>query len=286
MKDLTYAETKFMDYIEQIIKSNKLNHSYLVEVDNYDNDLIFIYNFVKKILCPLKSGVYSQSGCKTCNICKLIDENNYPDLELVEANGSWIKKGQLLELKEEYQNKSLLNNKRIYIIKEAEKLNPSSANTILKFLEEPEEDIIAILLTNNRYNILDTILSRCQILSLKNNSIFVGVEDKLVDFIHFLVSGEDLFLNYKIIIDTVLQDKEQAKLVFTNIENLFVSYLNYKANLISDFSISKFPFLEQCNIHDILIYITIIEEELPKLMYNINYKLWLDTIFSRFVEVK
>ena len=39
-----------------------------------------------------------------------------------------------------------------YIIKNAERLNPSSANTILKFLEEPEDNIIAILLTNNRYN--------------------------------------------------------------------------------------------------------------------------------------
>ena len=55
------------------------------------------------------------------------------------------------------------------IIKETEKLNASSANTILKFLEEPEDGIIAILLTDNRYHVLDTILSRCQILSLKEN---------------------------------------------------------------------------------------------------------------------
>ena len=52
--------------------------------------------------------------------------------------------------------------------KEADKLNMSSANTILKFLEEPEDDIVAILVANNRYAVIETILSRCQVLSLKN----------------------------------------------------------------------------------------------------------------------
>ena len=50
----------------------------------------------------------------------------------------------------------------LFIIYNAEKLNTSSANTILKFLEEPEENIIAVLTTDNRYQVLDTILSRCQ----------------------------------------------------------------------------------------------------------------------------
>ena len=43
---------------------------------------------------------------------------------------------QLLELQKEYSNTSLLNNKRIYIIKNAEKMNQASGNTILKFLVE------------------------------------------------------------------------------------------------------------------------------------------------------
>ena len=83
----------------------------------------------------------------------------------------------------------------IYIIKNCEKLNSSSANCILKFLEEPEDDIIAILLTDNINMVLPTIKSRCQILNFKNNNsnkmknilFFVGLditdEDK-EKFIH------------------------------------------------------------------------------------------------------
>ncbi len=49
-------------------------------------------------------------------------------------------------------------------------MNLSAANSILKFLEEPEEGIIAILITNNRYELLDTIRSRCQIITLNNRN--------------------------------------------------------------------------------------------------------------------
>ena len=286
MNDLTYTEKKFIDYTTQIVTSNKLSHSYLIELDNYDDNLSFVYSFIKQILCPLKSNDYSKLNCGQCNICKLIDENNYPDLEVIEATGSWIKKGQLLDLKSEYQNKSLLDNCRIYIIKEADKLNPAAANTILKFLEEPEDGIIAFLLTSNRYNVLDTILSRCQILSLKNNLVSFAIENKLVDFIRFLVDGESLFINYKIIYETILTDKDQAKSILLEVENLFIAYLDYKNFGDKASYDERFSFLESCKLQDILTYISIIEEELPKLLYNINYKLWLDVIFSRFVEVR
>ena len=30
-------------------------------------------------------------------------------------------------------------------------------------------------------------------------------------------------------------------------------------------------------------YLSIIEEELPKLDFNVNYKLWIDSLFSKFI---
>ena len=52
----------------------------------------------------------------------------------------------------------MLDNKRIYVIKEADKMNLFASNTLLKFLEEPVDDVIAILLTTNRYKIINTVL--------------------------------------------------------------------------------------------------------------------------------
>ena len=58
-------------------------------------------------------------------------------MEIIKTEAQSIKKEEILQLKEKFKTKSVYNSKRIYIIEEAEKLNSSSANTLLKFLEEP-----------------------------------------------------------------------------------------------------------------------------------------------------
>ncbi len=282
MNGLTYVQKKFIDYINTIMGTNKLSHSYLIEIGDFSLEFPFILLFVKMMLCPLEVASTSQLNCNRCNTCKLIDDGNFPDLEIIEADGAQIKKKQLLSLKDEYQKKSLIGKRRVYIIKDAEKLNPSSANTILKFLEEPEEDIVAVLITKNRYQVLDTILSRCQVLSLLDTSDIGVIDDGINQFIKYLIKGEDLFIYYKEIYDHILPDKETAKNSFILIEKIFIQYLSLTAR--GD-SLTQFEFLSNVDNKKILSYITIIEEELPKLVYNINYKLWLDAIYSRFVEV-
>lgn len=279
MNELTYIQQKFISYIETIMNSDKLSHAYLIELGDSDIDFPFVLQFVKMILCPKAICDYKKMNCGQCNVCKLIDENNFPDLEIIKADGAQIKKKQLLNLKDEFQNHSLIGKKRVYIIFDADKLNPSSANTILKFLEEPEDGIIAILLTPNRYQVLDTILSRCQILSLIDSNIINTIDSSITQFIHYLISGNDLFVHYKEIYDDIIPDKDKAKEVFEVIEKIFVQYL-------SNSNDDKLSFLLDVDKNNLLRYITIIEEEIPKLVYNINYKLWLDVIFSRFVEVK
>lgn len=279
MNDLTYIQQRFVNYIETIIKTDKLSHSYLIELGDVSLDYPFALLFVKMILCPHLVSNIDGLNCNRCNTCQLIDEGNFPDLEIIEADGMQIKKKQLLSLKEEYQNYSLIGHRRVYIIREAEKLNPSSANTILKFLEEPEEGIIAILLTKNRYQVLDTILSRCQVLSLVDSTEISSVDDTVIRFIRYLISGDDLFVHYKEILDSIMPDKNAAKEVFDIVEKIFIQFLSGQEN-------DQLSFLSDTHRDKILSYITIIEEEIPKLVYNINYKLWLDSIFSRFVEVK
>ena len=96
-------------------------------------------------------------------------EGIYPDFKIIEPEGQWIKKEQILNLKEEFKAKSSYNNKRIYVIKNAENLNKSSGNTLLKFLDEPDEDIIALLITENKNKVMDTIVSRCEFINLSYN---------------------------------------------------------------------------------------------------------------------
>ena len=88
-----------------------------------------------------------------------------------------IKKQQILDLQKEFSMSAVEGSKRIYIIKDCEKMRPETANSMLKFLEEPESDIVAFLMTNNINNILPTIISRCQIIRLGNSVVTNNVSE-------------------------------------------------------------------------------------------------------------
>ena len=275
MDNISVVKKNYIDYINKIIKNNKVSHAYLIELNNYEDDMKYIFDFIKMIICNIE---YSELD-KENNIIRLIDDNNYPDIKIIEPDGATIKKGQMIDLQKDYSNKSLLDGKRIYVVKEADKLNPASANTILKFLEEPEEDIIAILLTQNRYKILETILSRCQILTIKENSMPI-IEEDLYDLLKCVINPNDFYIKYSSIVNDIIQDKDIAKEKLEKIENIIILYLENKYNNkeIDDKLVKLFKDIDNNKLLNIL---KIIEDEIKRLEFNVNYKLWLDALFSR-----
>lgn len=153
------------------LNTNHLNHAYLIETTENAEEIS--KEIAKKII------LYQQTEEEQQVLNKLIEENIYPDIKVISTDKQWIQKEQILEIQEEFKNKSIYNNKRIYIILEADKLNKSSANTLLKFLEEPNDDIIAILMTTNIYSVIETIVSRCQTIKIKkDNQQEIDVEMK------------------------------------------------------------------------------------------------------------
>ncbi len=278
MDNISDVKKKYIDYIDNIISNKKNSHAYLVELDNYEDDMKYVYLFIKMLLCNMKSSDISNSDNK---IIKLVDDNNYPDITVVSSETSIIKKSSIIELQKEFNNKSLFNNYKIYIIKEVEKLNGYSANTILKFLEEPEDNIIAFLLTDNRFHVIDTILSRCQILSLKESSYDYSFDDDKIDFLNYILNPEDFFINYNELIKNKYPDKLIFKDMLINSEKIILDYISCsddkKINNDIDILLSKYDNRKLIGI------ISIIEDYLVKLEFNINYKLWVDSLFSSLI---
>ena len=139
---------------------NKLAHAFLIETNHIEKSYQSILHFLKIINCPSDF----KENCLDCPLCHLFETNNLPNFITIEPDGTYIKKEQILELKQFFQTKPIYSKYNMYVIKNAEKLNSSSANTMLKFIEEPEENIIGFFLTNNKENMIDTIRSRCQII--------------------------------------------------------------------------------------------------------------------------
>lgn len=231
--------TKMLDNVEisnkillNSIESKKLSHAYLFEIDDLDNEIVF--SFVKKIICPNE---YSEN-CEKCNICKRIDNGNYADLKIIKPDGMWIKKEQLINLQSEVKMKSLETSKMVYIIYEAEKMNTSAANTILKFLEEPEEGIIAILLTRNIHNVIDTIVSRCQIINYKTNNLNIinnyepEMLENVLNFIKYLEFNKlNTIAKIENLWNNIFKQRDEVLLAFEIIFLFYFDLLKHKLNM-------------------------------------------------------
>ncbi len=265
----------YIKLIDNIISNNRVSHAYLVEVNNYEEDLKYIYDFIKMILCNIS---YEELKKNEEKIIHLIDEGNYPDITVISSDTGVINKSLIIDLQKEYSNKSLLGGKRIYIIKEAEKLNGYSANTILKFLEEPEEDIIAFLVTDSRYHVLETILSRCQVLSLKDENKSYYFDNNFIDFFDCIINPNSFFIKYNHYMNDVFVDKSVIKDQLIVVENVLISYL--ENNKLDDAIVILLRNKDPKYIINIL---SIIEDEIPKLDFNVNLKLWCDSLFSRLI---
>ena len=289
------------------VKKNKFSHAYLFETHGYAKSLDLVLSFVKYILCP--NNYSNDEQCENCSICKQIDENNHIELKIIKPDGLWIKKEQLTELQQEFSKKAISGNKKIYIITEADKLNPAASNSILKFLEEPEENIIAILMVENKYQLLDTIISRCQIISLLNKNIdnlnttyekvknIINNEnideeklDKIVNFINYYEKNKiDTILNANKLWHQYFTDKEIITDAFQIISLYYMDVINYscgyKLNIFDKYENNIKEITNKNNINQLIDKINIVLELKDLIKYNINISLLMDKLILRLEEV-
>jgi len=113
--------------------------------------------FAKALNC--KEGV--TDACDACASCRKIDSGNHPDLLLIKPEGQFIKVADIKELQERLRFRPLEGAKRVVIIDDAERMNITSANSLLKTLEEPSPTNVFVLVSSRPHLLPMTILSRC-----------------------------------------------------------------------------------------------------------------------------
>ena len=283
-----------------IIK-NKLSHAYLINTNGYHKGFDFAKAFAKYLLCP-----NNETGSHECSVCHLIDNNSYSEFKVIEADGLWIKKEQTDELQEMFSMKSL-SGRKVYIINGVENLNISASNSILKFLEEPEEGIVAILITDNIYKVLGTIVSRCQVINLNNVQVksddmllnvgnqlyndsdkineFVNDSESIskighvIDFIEYLYSNKlDTLVYINKYWNDFFKGKDDYLFAFNIMIMFYSDVINYKMGndiILSEFksNIEKFSELDYNIINNILNLIMEVREDLYS---NVNLNLLMD----------
>ncbi|WP_406945250.1 DNA polymerase III subunit delta' [Halobacillus sp. SY10] len=158
-------------------KKDRISHAYLFQGNRGTGKREMSILFAKSIFCKNREGA---EPCQSCRDCHRIDSGNHPDLHWIEPEGQSIKKEQILHLQKEFTYTGLESNRKVYIIVDAEKMTVNASNRLLKFLEEPNQQTTAMLLTESGPTILDTIRSRCQLLAFQPLNP-LRVREKLVE---------------------------------------------------------------------------------------------------------
>lgn len=154
--------------LKNSIKKDRLAHAYLFEGTKGTGKREAGILLAKSVFCHSPKDGYVP--CETCINCKRINTGNHPDVHVVEPDGQSIKKGQIQTLQEEFSKTGVESKKKLYMIIHADRMTVNAANSLLKFLEEPHPQTVAVLITEQVQQILPTILSRCQTILFKSLS--------------------------------------------------------------------------------------------------------------------
>ena len=142
--------------LEEKLKSSKLSHAVLIFAKEGCGA-----NFFARLLAADIIGADSDG-------LRLINDDAHGQVQIVKGSGAsgQIKVESVRAINANVNFSSLGGEKRVVIIENCENFNQSSANALLKNLEEPKDDITYILTTTDTSKILSTIRSRCQVYSL------------------------------------------------------------------------------------------------------------------------
>ena len=184
-----------------MIELKKNYFSFNQEVDTYLNNIVTNKSFANGYIFYGAEGVgkkqtslqfikeiFKQSS-QGGNIDERIKNNNHPDFLIVEpsslleakktktydlekktkSGSEIIKIAQIRNIKTFLGQKSINSEKKIVLIVDAHLLNEAASNCLLKTLEEPSNGIF-ILLTPKLNQLIDTIISRCQLVRFRSFS--------------------------------------------------------------------------------------------------------------------
>lgn len=166
--DMEYSwHLKTWDKFANACARDHLPHAMLLSGANGVGKLVFAERMVKSLLCINPSGENRQA-CNNCQGCKTYESGANPDfmkIQLLEGKQQ-IGIDQIRRLSDFLVFSRSFDAYRVVLINPVEKMNQNAANSLLKSLEEPADNTVIILTATHLSNIIPTIISRSQLLSI------------------------------------------------------------------------------------------------------------------------
>lgn len=148
-----------------LVQNKKIPHAIILEGEKGLGKSTFAKLLSKLFLCS----DFKNDFCDRCSNCNKIEKDIHPDVIHPETSGT-LNTYSVATVRKVREDAFVLPNEasfKIYIFKDADNMNLSSQNSLLKVLEEPPSHVIFIFTCKSRHSFLETILSRSQVFTLE-----------------------------------------------------------------------------------------------------------------------
>lgn len=198
---------------------SSLAHAYVLESSDHQKAYQQLLELAQMLLCQQNKQQLAPA-CGQCHSCSLFQAQSHPDFFANELEQNSIGVDEVRQISEFLNKTSQLSGNQVVLLHQVEKMTENASNALLKTLEEPTAKSYLLLSCHNKSQLLPTILSRCQFLTLpqKNKQQLQAEYPQVPDYLIGFSKGAESKLEY--------WQQEQAALDnFADVYQAFIAWL-------------------------------------------------------------
>ncbi|HJO81927.1 MAG: DNA polymerase III subunit delta' [SAR202 cluster bacterium] len=165
----TLGHDKAVSSLTRAVGEGRIAHAYIIVGPPSVGKMVLAMDMARALNCDQDA-----PPCGACKQCTRITNALHPDVRVVERElddrgrrRTVIRIEQVREIQREASLKPYEGASRVYIFDGADSFQEAGANSLLKTLEEPPDQVVLILLASSAEAIMPTILSRCRRIDLR-----------------------------------------------------------------------------------------------------------------------
>ncbi len=180
--------------LKKRLSSGKLFHAYIVTGGGPETR-----EAAGKLIAG--AAVCSGSGAPPCGVCRdcvKVRKGVHPDVELI-SREEGAREHTVDAMRAVRSRAAVMPNeaaRSVYVIRDADAMNPQAQNAMLKVFEEPPAHAVFVLLAGNPQRLLETVRSRCETVNLAPSEASGDPElaEKAGLLVKAAASGDDMAL--------------------------------------------------------------------------------------------
>lgn len=158
--------------LAQRARTGTLAHAYLLTAENSDALRDAARAVAAAYVCAGEGGT---APCGECKPCRKVEKGIHPDVITVAPEpGKDLTVDQIRSLRQDAYIRPNEGKRKVYLVENAQKMNPSAQNAFLKVLEDGPTYAAFLLLSPTPAALLPTIRSRCETVAVPSRA---GAED-------------------------------------------------------------------------------------------------------------